>query len=117
MHHAQRAELDKTGRDLCPSDEGGGGNRRRCARTGDFEEARQMRGHHAGDKPSRGEDEREDRHRSARGRRRFSFDLGRADRRRRARNQQPVQGQPDQNVQRRPDKARSAPTKLRVEKG
>ena len=45
MHHAQRAELDQTGRNLRRSDQGGGGNRRRRAGAGDFEEARQMRRH------------------------------------------------------------------------
>ena len=67
MHHAERPELDQTGRDLRRSDQGGRGNRRRRAGTGDFEEARQVRGHCAGDKPGRREDESEDRHRAARG--------------------------------------------------
>ena len=75
-----------------------------------------MRGHGAGDKPGRGEHESEDRHRTARGRRRFSFNPGSADRRRRARDQQPIQRQPDHDVQRRPDEARGAPAKLRIEK-
>jgi hypothetical protein len=44
MHHAQRPELDKTGRNLRRSDQGGGGNRARRAGAGDFEEARQVRG-------------------------------------------------------------------------
>jgi hypothetical protein len=52
-----------------------------------------MRGHGAGDKPSRCEDESEDRHRTTWSWRCFSFNLGRADRRRRTWDQEPVQGQ------------------------
>jgi len=47
----------------------------------------------------------------------FSFNLGRVDRRRRARDQEPVQRQPDHNVQRPPDQAGCPPAKLRIEEG
>ena len=68
MHHAQGSELDQTGRNLRRSDQGGGGNRARRAGAGDFQEARQMRGHSARDKPGRREHESQDCHRTARGR-------------------------------------------------
>jgi hypothetical protein len=97
-------------RNLRRSDQGGGGNRRRRAGAGDFEKARQMRGHGAGDEPGRREDKSEDRHRAARSRRRFSFHFGGADRRRSARDQQPVQGQPDHDVVAAPFAARAPGT-------
>jgi hypothetical protein len=104
-------------RNLRRSDQGGGRDRRRRAGAGDFEEAGQMRRHGTGDKPGRRKHESENNHCAARCRQTLRCHFRSPRRRRCPRDQQPVQRQPDHNMQRGPNEACTAPTKLRVEKG
>jgi len=69
MDHAQRPKFHEPRRNLRRTDQGSGGDRRRRAGAGDFEEARQMRCDGAGDKPGRCKHESKDSHRAARRRR------------------------------------------------
>jgi len=95
MHHAQRPEFHKTRRNLRRSDQSGGRYRHRRAGSGDFEETRQVRRHGAGDKPGRRKHESKNSHGAARRRRTPPRHFRGAGRGWRARDQQPVQRQPD----------------------
>ena len=115
MDEPKRAEFDQARADLRGPDQGRGGNgdRRACAR--DLEQSRQMRRHGARHKRGCGKDKGEDRHRPARRRRRFAFGF-RSQRRRCRRDQQAIERQAHDDMQRRPDKARLAPAVMRFEK-
>ena len=108
MDGPKRAEFDQARADLRRPNESRGGNCHSRACAGDLQKTRQMRRHGARHKGGCGEYKGKDRHRPARPWRRFAFGF-RSQRRRCRRDQQSIERQAHDDMQRRPDKARLAP--------
>jgi hypothetical protein len=111
----QCAKLDEASAHLCWPNQGGCGNRCGRARPGYFEQPGQMGRHRPGNEPGRGKHEGKKQHRPAWRRSGGPLHFGWPYGRRRARDQQPVQWQSDQEIQRRPDEASPAPAEMGFE--